>query len=348
MAIDIIELIGFSDFHVHLREEDELEDILPLFNLCESLVAMTNLKDPVVNLESALRYLDQILSQNPDFEVILAVMLTDNTTPETVIKIHERIKRIAIKNIPPGTSTHSEYGVRLWNLKRKYPVFEICQERGIPFLNHWELDFNPHTGQAVLDHLREAESLPFLEELVHDFHTLPIVVEHASTRKMINFVKQARSNIVATLPVHFAIIDFWEVFDSSMNIINPDFFCRPVAKFADDRQAVIQAMVSGNKKFFLGEDCAFHRWWKKIGPKPNAGISIPPFIYLPLLCDIFENCNALDKLNDFVSTFGRQFYNLPPGKKSIKLKREFWQVPKFYKDFRLFQGGEILNWKIID
>ena len=73
MKIDLIELIGFSDFHVHLREGGELEDILPLFNLCESLVAMTNLEDPVIDLESGLKHLEQVSSQDPDFEVILAI-----------------------------------------------------------------------------------------------------------------------------------------------------------------------------------------------------------------------------------------------------------------------------------
>lgn len=106
-------------------------------------------------------------------------------------------------------------------------------------------------------------------------------------------------------------------------------FCKPVAKYPDDRAAlreviregklgILQTMHrqlcsngSGHRRFFLGSDSAPHPAHKKAVASPDqgcaAGVYTSP-ILLPLTAHLLESFDALDKLEGFVSTFGREFY----------------------------------------
>jgi len=70
----------------------------------------------------------------------------------------------------------------------------------------------------------------------------------------------------------------------------------------------------GHSRFFLGSDSAPHPPHAKATSTPThacaAGIYTSP-ILLPLVAHILESFGALDKLEDFVSRFGRAFYKRP-------------------------------------
>lgn len=67
----------------------------------------------------------------------------------------------------------------------------------------------------------------------------------------------------------------------------------------------------GHPRFFLGSDSAPHPPHTKATSTPTqgcaAGIYTSP-ILLPLVAHLLETFGALDKLEGFVSVFGRKFY----------------------------------------
>lgn len=112
--------------------------------------------------------------------------------------------------------------------------------------------------------------------------------------------------------------------------------------------------MTGNRKFFLGSDSAPHPIARKSIANPQescaAGIYTSP-ILLPLLAHTLESFGALDRLPDFASIFGRQFYRKESTDDVITLRRENFIVPnKFVESadsVMPFMAGKTLNW-IVD
>jgi dihydroorotase len=88
-------------------------------------------------------------------------------------------------------------------------------------------------------------------------------------------------------------------------------YCKPVAKYHDDREALREVIREGHPRFFLGSDSAPHPPHSKSTSTPSkacsAGIYTSP-ILLPLVVHLLEEFGALDKVEGFVSEFGRRFY----------------------------------------
>jgi dihydroorotase len=106
----------------------------------------------------------------------------------------------------------------------------------------------------------------------------------------------------------------------------------------------------------LGSDSAPHpailKTTSTISQGCAAGIYTSP-ILLPLLAHLLESFGALDKLEQFVSTNGRQFYGFPASHNSpvVKLCRttkkvDFEQVAG--QDVIPFWAGRDLRWKITE
>lgn len=94
--------------------------------------------------------------------------------------------------------------------------------------------------------------------------------------------------------------------------------------------------MSGNSKFFFGSDSAPHPISAKEKTPPSAGIFTAP-VTLPLLCELFDDSNALSKLENFVSGFGAEFYGLPLNDGRVVLKKEEWLVPELVGEVRVFK-----------
>jgi len=335
------------DFHVHLREGQMLKDVAPLFNVCEYITAMTNLPYPVKDRQTRMAYFEEIRRANPCFEAIVAVMLTEDTDPEEINDLHGLGLKVVLKNIPPNVSTNSKFGVRLEEMiAKRYVLLRECELRGIPLSLHAELDFDPLTGKPIPDIKREARAIPYAELLVRIFPNLPIIVEHITTKPMVNFILRAPPNVVGTITAHHPVTGYFEVFDRKGKIIAPEKYCKPVAKSRGDIDAVNHAMISEEEKFFFGSDCAPHLWGNKIKGRPAAGVFCPPAVALPIITGIFDKRGALSRLNSFLSKNGKKFYGLPDLGKSVKLIKERWVVPELYHGIRVFKGGEALEWKI--
>ncbi|MFP3353737.1 dihydroorotase, partial [Pseudoalteromonas sp. SIMBA_153] len=92
--------------------------------------------------------------------------------------------------------------------------------------------------------------------------------------------------------------------------IRPHNYCLPILKRQSHQQALQQAALSGNPKFFLGTDSAPHVQASKETACGCAGCYSAP-ASIELYAEFFSQHNALDKLANFASAFGADFYQLP-------------------------------------
>ena len=345
-------IIRPDDFYVHSRQGDLLRTVLPFTaNIFGRAVIMGNLAVPVVTAEQVENYRSEILSSGvrPSFNPIMSVMLVmlvNGMTPEMLAGAQGAGARV-LKFIPGGTSTNSNEGVPLTELKNYYPVLAKAHELGMIFSGHFELIADPETGKNIPELEREERAIPFLEAMVREFPDLKIVVEHVTTGRMVRLVKDSPVNVAATITAHHLLLEARDVIDGEGQIINPLNYCKPIAKTKEDREAVIKAAISGNPKFFFGSDFAPHPILAKRKIPPAAEIFSAP-VALSLLAKVFEARGALGGLEDFSSRFGAQFYGLPLNPGTITLEKRDWLVPESVGGIPIFLRGEILEWRVVD
>lgn len=126
-----------DDWHVHLRDGDQLKDtVRDISRYMGRAIIMPNLVPPAICTETALSYRDRILAAGPqgNFEPLMVLYLTDNTTADEIKKAHATGKIVAAKVYPAGATTNSDSGVT--SMKKIYPVLEAMQEVGMLLLIH--------------------------------------------------------------------------------------------------------------------------------------------------------------------------------------------------------------------
>ena len=116
------------------------------------------------------------------------------------------------------------------------------------------------------------------------------------------------------------------------------------------RPALIAAATSGNPRFFLGTDSAPHTRRSKESDCGCAGI-YSAHAGIELYAETFEEAGRLDRLEDFASHFGADFYGLPRNSDTVTLRREPWTVPADYPlgDGRVvpLRAGETVAWRVL-
>jgi len=338
---------GF-DAHCHFRTGEMLTAIGGLIaKHWSKAVAMPNTVPPIETANDAEKYRKEIIDAcGGNFEPIMTIMLTKKTTPQIVKEAARRGVK-ALKYIPRGVSTNSEESISLGELPDFYNVLDAVQEAGMIFSGHWELLRDKNGELAEME--REESAIVFLNKIVRHFPGLKTIVEHASSRHMIDYVKQCPLNVKATLTIHHAIIVNDDVYDKHGRIYNPHNYCKPVAKRTADAEAVFSAMTSGDHRFFFGSDNAPHLLSAKKKTPPPAGIFNP--FTLPILCFIFETCNTLDNLKGFI-TAGEKIYGLTPSHETVTLVKEDQVIPESYpcgNDVIVpFMAGRTIPWKVAE
>lgn len=308
-------------------------------------IVMPNLKPPAVTTGMALAYRERILAALPQgmrFEPLMTLYLTDNTAPAEIIEARRSGAIQAIKYYPAGATTNSAAGVT--DIAKCYATLETMEQVGMPLLVHGEVT-DPEVD--VFD-----KEKIFLEKvltpLTQRFPRLRIVFEHITTREAVEFVRDASSNIAATITAHHLLLNRNALFQGG---IRPHHYCLPVLKRETHRRTLIEAATSGNPKFFLGTDSAPHSRSTKETACGCAGI-YTAHAAIELYAEAFEQADALDKLEAFASFHGADFYQLPRNKESITLKKENWSVPanlEFADDILIpLRAGGSLAWKIMD
>ncbi|CAH0530063.1 dihydroorotase [Vibrio hippocampi] len=331
-----------DDWHVHLRDGDVLNDtVRDISRYNGRAIIMPNTVPPVIDTEMALAYKARIMSAKPaaQFEPLMTLYLTDNTSPEEIRKA-KVAGVVAAKLYPAGATTNSDSGVT--SAKNIYPVLEAMEQEGMLLLVHGEV-----TTHAIDIFDREKTFLDtVLAPLVNDFPNLKIVLEHITTADAAEFVKNASDNVAATITAHHLLYNRNHMLVGG---IKPHFYCLPILKRGTHQQALIEAATSGSKKFFLGTDSAPHAKGQKEAACGCAG-SYTAHASLELYTEVFELEGKLENLEAFASHNGADFYGLARNADTVTLEKEEWSVPDtmpFGQDIVVpIRGGETIGWKV--
>jgi dihydroorotase len=342
--MDRITLRRPDDCHVHLRDGPAMASVLAdTARRFARAIVMPNLQPALRTTQQVLHYRERILGELADgseFEPLMTLYLTDDTPPEEIARAKLSGRVHGVKLYPAGATTHSDAGVT--RISRCFHTLEKMAEVGMPLLVHGE-----STDPAIDVFDREKA---FLEEtlgpLLERFPQLKVVLEHITTRDAVQFVEVTGANVAATITAHHLLMNRNALF---MGGIRPHHYCLPVLKREEHRDALVEAAISGNPKFFLGTDSAPHAKHAKEAACGCAGI-YTAHAGIELYAIAFEEAHALDKLEGFASQYGAQFYNLPVNRGSITLLREEWPVPetvKFGNDVLVpVRAGETIPWKL--
>ena len=333
-----------DDWHLHVRDGAAMASVLAdSARRFGRAVIMPNLQPPVRTTQQALHYRERILAALPEgsaFEPLMTLYLTDDTPPEEIARARLSGRVAGVKLYPAGATTHSDAGVT--RISRCFHALERMQEVGMPLLVHGE-----STDPAIDVFDRERA---FLEETLgptlQRFPRLKVVLEHITTRDAVQYVEVTGDNVAATITAHHLLMNRNALF---LGGIRPHHYCLPVLKREEHREALVEAAISGNPKFFLGTDSAPHARAAKEAACGCAGI-YTAHAAIELYAVAFEEAGALERLEGFASRHGARFYGLPENGDSITLVREEWRIPETvpFGDEPLvpLRAGESIPWKL--
>ena len=335
-----------DDWHLHLRDGAMLEAVLPYTaRQFARAIVMPNLAPPVTTVAAASAYRDRILAALPDgmdFTPLMTAYLTDDSDPDEIERGHAEGVWVAAKLYPAGATTNSASGVTdIRNIGR---VIERMEKIGMPLLAHGEV-----TASEVDIFDREAVfidrvAIPLLER----HPALKFVFEHITTKEAAEFVAAGDDRIAATITPQHLQINRNAIFAGG---INPHAYCLPVAKREAHRLAVRKAATGGSGKFFLGTDSAPHARSAKESACGCAGIFNAPQA-LETYAQVFDEEDALERLEAFASLDGPRFYGMEPNEDRITLERRPQEVPASVdgpagEALVPYRAGEAIGWSLV-
>lgn len=348
MSTERIELGKPGDFHVHLRDGEMKELVTPTIapGGVSIVFVMPNLVPPLTDPKTVIKYKRSLQALSPTTTFLMSLYLCPAITPE-VVEEAAKLGITGVKCYPAGVTTNSEHGVSSY--EPFYPTFAAMEKHNMVLNLHGECP----SGEDI--HVLNAEQkfLPTLALLHKEFPKLRIILEHCTSRAAVEAVKACGPTVGATITAHhlYLTVDSW-----GGNALN---FCKPVAKFPDDRAALIEAATSGNPKFFFGTDSAPHPRKNKTKSCGAAAGVYTQSHAIPYVAEVFEKAGQLDKLRNFVTEFGRKFYQVEKvtdlvdqSDKQVVLVRRDNVVPAVIGNAASeesvvpFRAGETLRWAV--
>lgn len=335
-----------DDWHVHLRDGAALpQTCADMARYFGRVIVMPNLTPPVTTVADAAAYRERILGAMTgiprQFEPLMVLYLTDQTDAAEIQLAAASEFVHAVKLYPAGATTNSDAGVA--ELDALFPVLAAMEEADLPLLIHGEV-----TDHAIDIFDREKVFIErHLAPIAERFPGLRIVLEHITTRDAVQFVREAGSNVAATITAHHLMFNRN---DMLVGGIRPHYYCLPILKRNVHQNELMEAATSGNPKFFLGTDSAPHTRSTKETDCGCAGV-YTGHAALEFYAEVFEQLDALDKLEGFASHFGPDFYRLPRNEDKITLRKNAWQVPAELplgdSTLRPLAAGESMAWQVI-
>lgn len=336
-----------DDWHVHLRDGEALaHTCADMAHYFGRAIVMPNLTPPVTTVAEASLYRHRILDAMQDlprrFEPLMTLYLTDTTDAAEIQLAASSDFVHAIKLYPAGATTNSDAGVA--QLDALFPTLAAMEEADLPLLIHGEVT---EADVDIFD--REKVFIErYLAPIAERFPGLRIVLEHITTRDAVAFVREAGRNVAATITAHHLL---YNRNDMLVGGIRPHYYCLPVLKRNIHQNELIEAATSGNSSFFLGTDSAPHATSAKETGCGCAGI-YTAHAALEFYAEVFEQADALDKLQDFASHYGADFYRLPRNEDTITLRKESWQIPSQLplgkQILTPLRGGEAISWRTLN
>ncbi|KAI1142624.1 amidohydrolase 2 [Hypoxylon sp. FL0543] len=328
--IERLELPPTADMHVHLRQGELMELVVPTVRQggVDTAFVMPNLVPPLTSVEQVLEYQARLHGIAKDVNFLMSLFLHPSVTPQVIAQA-AAAGITGVKMYPQGVTTNSESGVS--NLESFYETFAAMEQHGLVLNLHGEV----LESLAPADKTLEEAFLPTLKTLHERFPRLRIVLEHCTTAAAVEAVRACGPAVGATITAHHLYLT------SDEANCDPFAFCKPIPKKPTDRDTLIRTVVSGDPKFFFGSDSAPHPLQSKTSAaqgKAPAGVYTQPFVTQLVLLALEEAVErgviaeaevTQEKLEGFLSRHGRRFYKLPevPSKR-IVLERKGERIPK--------------------
>ena len=331
-----------DDWHVHLRDLEALAHTVSATaqHFSRALV-MPNLQPALTSVAMVIDYQQRIMAQlkHPkSFHPYMTLYLNSAVSAEELYKAKQHPDILGAKLYPAGATTNSAEGVSV--LTDLYALFDLMQTYDLVLQIH---------GEVTYGDIFEREALFIetqLKPLILNFPKLRIVLEHISTKDAVDFIKSAPDHVVATVTPQHLLYNRNQLLVSG---IKPHYYCLPILKHQNDQNALLSVVASGHPKFFAGTDSAPHAQSEKESACGCAGVYSAPYA-LAMYAQVFETCNALPKLNDFLSKFGAQFYQLPLQTETITLIKQPQVIPASLPFGRQsvipLAAGSTLDWSI--
>ncbi|MGB2831784.1 MAG: dihydroorotase, partial [Methylotenera sp.] len=225
-----------DDWHLHLRDGAALKAVLPdTARQFARAIVMPNLRPPVTTTALAIAYRQRILEALPtgmNFEPLMTLYLTDNTSAEDIAKAKASGLIHGVKLYPAGATTNSDSGVT--SLLKCASALEATERLGVPLLVHAEVT---DSDVDVFDRERvfiERNMIPLLKS----FPALKIVFEHITTKDAADFVMTSPNNVAATITAHHLLMNRNDMFRGG---IQPHHYCLPILKREEHRLALVKA-----------------------------------------------------------------------------------------------------------
>lgn len=330
-----LQLISPLDMHLHLRQNEMLQNIAPLSSQSFSgALIMPNTLPPVTTKQMLQEYRQEILkaTSGDSFTPYMTLFFSNSYDYDFLKSVQKEIT--AIKLYPAGITTNSEGGVDKFDIKSLQERLEAMSELGIPLCIHGE------TAGFVMD--REAQFLPIYKQLASAFPKLKIIMEHITTAAAAKALLE-HENLYATITLHHLFITLDDVAGGKLR---PHLFCKPIAKRPEDKEALLNLALNANAKVMFGSDSAPHPKSAKEAPGCAAGVFTAP-IALQALAQLFEKHNKLENLQAFISDNAQKIYNITPHKKVVTLEKRCFEVPQSYSGVVPFLAGETLEWRVL-
>ncbi len=354
-----------SDYHTHFRQGEMLKTVAPYTaRRCGRALLMPNTTPPIASARAVVRYYGEVIPHMDSCEPVMTLKLMPYTTP-VIIKEAFGVGAKAAKLYPEGVTNNSEDGIPApWLQTAERADTGICVGNLL----------NPHLSKNLQDSLGAMEKLgmvlclhgempgrdtitpgahqpdkidsflPWVRWVLNNYPKLRVVLEHITTKREVNFIRwcSINFNIAATITAHHLVIRLEDIIGGKLR---PHLFCKPIAKFEEDRLALLGAVMSGEGSFFLGTDNAPHPITVKECEECCAGVWFPN--WLEYLVGVFEEAGKLDVLPAFTSIFGDTFYKLPTVGGELTLIKEPWKVPHEENGLKPFLGGKTLSWQLV-
>jgi dihydroorotase len=339
-----------DDWHLHLRDGDVLPDLVKhTAQQFSRALIMPNLRPPVTKVAQAKSYQTRIheaaqVAGYPQFQALMTLYLTDKTLPSEIENAKEN-GIVGVKLYPAGATTNSDAGVT--NLQHCDLAIAKMAELGIPLLVHGEVT---HTSIDLFD--REAVFIDEVLDPLRKRHPrLKVVFEHITTKQAVDYVSQANTQgggeIGATITAHHLLYNRNAIFTGG---IRPHYYCLPVLKREEHRQALLSAATSDSKRFFLGTDSAPHAQHLKEHACGCAGCFTAAQA-LELYAQAFASVGKLQQLESFAAFNGADFYGLPRNEGTVTIEKISQKIPLSYpmgQDVLVpLNAGESLEWSIL-
>ncbi|KAI1505918.1 hypothetical protein F5X99DRAFT_175173 [Biscogniauxia marginata] len=327
--IQRLELPATADMHVHLRQGELMDLVVPTVRRggVDTAFVMPNLVPPLTSVEKVLEYRTKLQAITKDVNFLMSLYLHPSVTPDVIAQA-AAAGIAGVKLYPQGVTTNSESGVS--NIESFYETFSAMEKHDIVLNIHGEVLESLAPAGTTL----EEAFLPTLKTLHERFPKLRIVLEHCTTAAAVEAVKACGPTVGATITAHHLYLT------SDDACCDPFAFCKPIPKKPTDRDALIKAVFSDDPKFFFGSDSAPHPIQSKtsaVQGKAPAGVFTQPFATQLVLLAMEEAAQrgvltevdvTQEKLEGFLSRYGRRFYKLPEAAGSkIVLERKGEKIP---------------------